>query len=114
MSTLDLTRADLIRALGRIAGRPAVDRAVRAHAETLAGAIGETDAGVTAKILPRGLADYVVVASGPNLFAREFGGMTTAAEPLIGRAIDKIASPHTPLSSRTHRAPSYQVRGQAP
>lgn len=91
MSTLDLTRADLIRALDRIAERPAIDRAVRARAEALAGAIGEADAGVTAEVLARGPADYLVAVSGPDLFAREFGALAAPAEPLIEPAIARVA-----------------------
>jgi hypothetical protein len=92
VSTLDLTRADLIRALGRIAERPAVDRAVRARAEALAGAIGEADPVVVARVLSRGPAVHVVAVSGPGLFAREFGALAEPAGPLIGRAIAHAAS----------------------
>lgn len=87
MSALDLTRGDLIRTLKRFAMRPAVDDAVKTKAEALAARIAETG-GVTAQASRRGVGDYVVTVSGPGLFAREFGGVDRAAEPVIAPAID--------------------------
>jgi len=86
MSALDLTRGDLIRTLKRIGRRPAVEDAVRATAESLAARIAET--GVTAQASRRGEGDYVVTVTGPGLFAREFGGVDRAPQPVIGPAID--------------------------
>ena len=89
MSALDLTRGDLIRALKRIGRRPAVDGAVRAKAEDLAARIAAAG-GVAARASRRGEGDYVITASGPGLFAREFGGIDRAPQPVVGPAVAKI------------------------
>jgi hypothetical protein len=87
MSAMDLTRSGLIRGLeAAIAARPAVDAAVRARAETIAARIAE--AGVEARVVRRGHADYAVEASGPELFAREFGSLDAPAEPVVGAAAE--------------------------
>ncbi len=82
MNTLDLTRRDLIRAL-----RPAVDGAVRARAEALARRIEDAAPDVTATTEGREDGGTVVTVSGPGLFAREFGSIDQAAEPVIGPAV---------------------------
>ncbi len=77
MSALDLTRSDLIRALGAtVAARPAVDAAVRARAEAIAARVAA--AGVEARVVRRGQADYAVEATG-RVFARNSGA--TPGEP---------------------------------
>lgn len=92
MSALGLTGGDLIRALARIGRRPAIDAAVRARAEDLAARIAEAD-GVTARASRRGEGDYVVTASGPGLFAREFGGVDRPPDPVVGPAVEGMAEP---------------------
>ncbi len=90
MSAIDLTRGDLIRALGAlVSARPAVDAAVRARAEAIAARVDE--AGVAARVVRRGHADYAVEANGPGLFARELGSLDAPAEPVIGPAADRWA-----------------------
>ena len=87
MSAIELTRAGLIRALeAAVAARPAVDAAVRSRAEALAGRIAE--AGLEARVLRRGPGDYTVEASGPGLFAREFGAHDTAADPVVAPLLE--------------------------
>lgn len=82
MRTLELTGRDLVRALTTaIVARPAVDAAVRSRAERTAARAAE--AGVEARVVRRGHADYTVEASGPGLFAREFGSLDAPAEPLV-------------------------------
>ncbi|MCB1487038.1 MAG: hypothetical protein KDJ88_06210 [Bauldia sp.] len=81
MRALDLTRRDLIRAL-----QPAIDGAVARRAEDLARRVvasGGVDADVSA---PRDGACAITV-SGPGLFAREFGSIDRAAEPVIAPAV---------------------------
>ena len=82
MNALKLTADGIVRAL-TAATRPTIDRAVRARADRLAAAI--EDRGVDARVIRRGDADCVVVASGNGLFAREFGG--------VGRAPDRVIAP---------------------
>ena len=92
---LSSIKDDLIRALGRLNERPAVDQAVRERAERLARAIEES-AGtepVTASVSRRGAADYRVAVSGPGLFGREFGPRETEAEPVIAAAIGRVTRP---------------------
>jgi hypothetical protein len=89
MSALDLTRADLIRALGAVTSRPAIDGAVRRRAEALAERIEA--AGIDARVVRRGPSGYAVEALGPGLFAREFGSRDAPAEPVVGPAIDALA-----------------------
>ena len=94
MSGLDLTGADLIRALGDIARRPAVDAAVRDRAEQLAADVARATGGpVTARVLRRGDGNYVVDVSGPGLFAREFGSLAAPPDPVVGPAVARLASP---------------------
>ncbi len=93
MSALDLTMRDLIRALSRLTARPAIDRAVRERAEAVAKRV-EAEAGgsVTAAVARRGEGAYVVAVSGPDLFAREFGSVDRAPDPVIGPAVEKMRS----------------------
>jgi hypothetical protein len=87
MSVIDITRGDLIRALGAmVAARPSVDAAVRSRAEAIAARINA--AGVEAHVVRRGRADYVVEARGTGLFAREFGSIDAPAEPVVGPAVE--------------------------
>jgi hypothetical protein len=94
VSALDLTGADLIRALGDVTKRPAVDGAVRARAEALAGEIERQAGGAptTVRVIRRGPSDYAVTVSAPGLFAREFGSLATPPDPLIGNAVERLAS----------------------
>lgn len=87
---LSLTGADLVRALGDVAASVAVDGAVRARAKDLARAL-EHDGDIAAQVGRRGPADYTVTASAPGLFAREFGGRETQADPVIGPAIRRLS-----------------------
>lgn len=85
MNALDLTQRGLIRALAAaVVRRPAVDAAVRARAEEAAARIAE--AGVAVRVVRRGHADYAVEASGPGLFAREFGSLDAPAGPVVAAA----------------------------
>jgi hypothetical protein len=87
MSAIDITRGDLIRALGAmVAARPAVDAAVRVRAEAIAASV--TEAGVAARVTRRGHADYAVEASGAGLLAREFGSIGAPPDPVVGRATE--------------------------
>ena len=98
---LSLTRDDLVRALSGLGDRrvmapgPAIDRAVAERAAALAREIEEIAGadGVTARVVRRGAATYEIVVSGPGLFAREFGSLTRAAEPVIAAAIDRAGRP---------------------
>lgn len=92
MRALDLTQADLLRALRQVASRPAVDRVVRARADEVAAAIEGEGQGASARVVRRGAGDYSVVVSAPNLLAREFGGAGVAPDPVIGPAIQRLAS----------------------
>jgi hypothetical protein len=91
MTTRDLTGAGIIRALGGF--RPAVTRALAARAGELAAAIAAREPGATATATERGEGEVVVTASAPGLFAREFGGLGTAPDPVIGPAIAEIGEP---------------------
>lgn len=87
MSAIDLTRDGLVRALeAAIAARPAVDRAVRAEADAIAGRMA--DAGIDVRVERRGQADYGVVASAPGLFSREFGSRDVAPDPVIAPSLE--------------------------
>jgi hypothetical protein len=89
MSAIDITRGDLIRALGAmVAARPSVDAAVRMRAEAIAGRIEA--AGVEARVVRRGHADYVVEARGAGLFAREFGSIDGPADPVVGPTAEAV------------------------
>jgi hypothetical protein len=92
MSALDVTQADLLRVLREVASRPAVDRAVRARANEVAAAIEGEGRGASARVVRRGVSDYSVVVSAPNLLAREFGDAGGAPDPVIGPAIQRLAS----------------------
>lgn len=62
MTARDLTRNGLIRALGgALAGRPAVDAAVRARAEEIAARM--VAAGAEVRVVRHGPGDYAVEAS---------------------------------------------------
>jgi hypothetical protein len=90
MSAIDITRGDLIRALGAlVAAQPAVDAAARTMAEAIAARLGE--AGVDARAVRRGHGDYAVEASGAGLFAREFGSVDAPADPIVRAAIEANA-----------------------
>jgi hypothetical protein len=96
VSTLDVTRGDLFRALAGLTARPAVDAVLRQRAEALverietrAAAAGLGEATVV-RILRHGPGNYEVAVSAPELFAREFGAHRVAADPLVGAAIDEI------------------------
>ena len=87
-SSLALTGADLARAIGKVAGLPSVDAALRARADALAAeAAGE---GIVTRVLRQGEGDYVVSVEGPGLFAREFGSLDRPAEPVIADAIARL------------------------
>jgi hypothetical protein len=94
MSALDLTGANLIRALGDIAGRPALARAMRAKAEALAEALQE-EARVETRIEEKG-DGLLVTAAAPGLFSREFGSLTAPARPAIAGAIGRLKRGGTP------------------
>ena len=84
-----LTGADLIHALRGLTRRPAVAAALRQRADALAAAI-EDAGGVTASV-GEGAGGPVVTASGPGLFAREFGALDAAPAPVIGPAVAAAA-----------------------
>jgi hypothetical protein len=88
MSAMQLTGANLIRALGTIAGRPALARAMRDRAEALADALAE-EAPVETRIDEKG-EDVVVTAAAPGLFAREFGSLAGPARPVVAGAIARF------------------------
>ena len=92
---LSSIRDDLIRALGRPAEHPAVDRAVRERAAALARAIERTPGPepVTARVLRSGAGEYRIAVSGPGFFTRELGSRETVAEPLIAEAIARVTRP---------------------
>ncbi len=65
--TLSLTMDGLVRALARLAERPAVDRAVADKAAAIAGAADAAGlAGVTTRVERLGPGDYAVTVSGPD------------------------------------------------
>lgn len=69
MRAIDLTRDGLLRALGAaVAGRPALDRAVRARADAVAA--GLADSGAEARVARRGHGDYAVESRNPGSAAR--------------------------------------------
>jgi hypothetical protein len=80
-----LTGGDLVRTIGNIAALPAVDDALKRSAEAVAAELAR--AGTETEILKRGDGDYLVVASGQGLFAREFGTVSAPAAPFVGAAI---------------------------
>ena len=88
MKARDLTRDGLVRALGDLAARPAVDGAVKASAERVADRIAAR--GVSAAVRRRGAGDQVVTATGPGLFTREFGGVDRASDPVVGPVLDGL------------------------
>jgi hypothetical protein len=87
MTPRGLTSSDLVRALGSLTSRPAVDAALRERAEQLADRIEARAEAADVRVVRRGPADYAVEVSAPNLFAREFGSQDAPADPLIGAAI---------------------------
>jgi hypothetical protein len=91
VSALDLTTRDLIRALSRVTA-PAIDRAVRERAAAIAKRIEATGGNLTVDVVRWGEGAYVVAVSGPDLFAREFGSVDRAPEPVIGPAVAKMRS----------------------
>ena len=111
----DLTGADLVRALGGLTRRPAVAAALRARAETLAAAI-EDAGGVTASVAERGAGDFVVTASGPSLFAREFGSLDRPAEPVVAAAVERMreGSPTSPRRGEVVSPASGRASGLGP
>jgi hypothetical protein len=92
MSGRELTSGDLVRALGSLTARPAVDAAVRTRAEMLAERIEARAGGEVAdvRVVRRGPAAYAVEVSAPNLFGREFGSLDKPADPLIGAAVAEL------------------------
>jgi len=86
--TLQLTAADLIRALGKVTALPSVDAAVKRRAEQVALELAR--AGTETNVLKRGDGDYVVTVSGPGAFAREFGSLAAPAEPFVGAAVARV------------------------
>ena len=90
MNARDLTGAGLIRALGGFRGSAGVTRALAARADQLATAIAAREPGATVTVVPRGAGELTINASAPGLFAREFGSMQGAPEPVIGPAIEDV------------------------
>jgi hypothetical protein len=93
VNALDLTTRDLIRALSRLTARPALDGAVRGRAEAVAKRIEATGGNLTVDVVRRGEGAYVVAVSGPDLFAREFGSVDHAPEPIVGPAVAAESAP---------------------
>jgi hypothetical protein len=87
MSAIDITRGDLVRAIGTlVAARPAVDAAVRARAEAIAA--GFTAGGGEARAVRRGHGDHAVEAGGAGLAGRTFGAIESRPAPVAGRAAE--------------------------
>ncbi len=85
---LKLTGADLVRALSAAVASPAVDRAVRQRAETVARAVAAAAGnGVATRLTRRESGDYVVSVAGAGLFAREFGSVDKPGDAVIADAI---------------------------
>jgi hypothetical protein len=82
MRPLDLTAIGIVRALSSI------DDAVRGKAEALAARLSEQ--GIESRTEAAGEAAYVVIASGENLFAREFGGVDRQADAVIDAAVQHL------------------------
>jgi hypothetical protein len=82
VTPLELTASGIVRALS------GVDGAVRRRTEALASLIAQR--GIDARIERRGDADYAVVATGENLFAREFGGVDRPPEGPVREAINDL------------------------
>lgn len=80
MTSRDLTRDGLLRALA--------DAAAARKAEAVAEAFA--DSGVEAGSRRRGPGDYVVRVTGPNLFARVHGSHDRGPDPLFGRTLDDL------------------------
>ncbi|MBN8996497.1 MAG: hypothetical protein J0H94_14855 [Rhizobiales bacterium] len=91
MNARELTGAGLVRALRGAAAGPAVARAVAARADTLAAAIAAKHPGATVTVTPREAAEAAVMVSAGGLFAREFGSLASAPDPVIGPAIDEVS-----------------------
>ena len=87
-SALALTGSDLIRALGDATALAAVDQAVRARADALAGELA--GATVVTRVLKRGAGDYVVTVAGADVFTREFGSQNAEPAPVIAGAIARV------------------------
>ena len=87
MSARIITAADLARALGGLARRPAVRAAVRERAETVADAAAGEGIAATVAEDPAGA---TVTLAGAGLFAREFGARDAVAEAVVPRAIESI------------------------
>ena len=91
MSARATTGADLVRALRGLSRRPAVRVALRERAEAVAAAIAEAGGeGVTATVVERSAGEAIVTASGPGLFAREFGSLDAPAEPVVAPAVERV------------------------
>lgn len=91
MTARATTGADLVRALRGLSRQPAVRAAVRERAETLAVAIEEIGGeGVAVTVAERSAGDVIVTASGPGLFAREFGSLAAPAEPVVAPAVERM------------------------
>jgi len=88
---LQLTGADLVRAVGSAAALPAVDAAVRGRAEKAAADLAR--AGTATRVLKRGDGDYLVTVSGSGVFAREFGAVDKPAEPFVAAALARAVKP---------------------
>lgn len=89
MSAIELTGANLIRAIGDIAGRPALARAMRAKADALAEAMAEA-APVETRIADAGDGALLVTAAAPGLFGREFGSAARPPRPVIAEAVARL------------------------
>jgi len=63
---LKLVGADLVRVLGRIRERPAVDRAVADRAQAVAREVQAAEEGSTARVVRRGPSDYAVTVTRPD------------------------------------------------
>jgi hypothetical protein len=96
------TAEDLVRALRGLTRRPAVGAALRERAEALAAAIAEAGGeGVSATVAERGPGEMIVTASGPGLFAREFGSLAAPAEPVVAPAVEEMRGSRLGLRPRT-------------
>lgn len=89
MTTTNLTRDGLIRALSRRA-RPMFDQAARRRAEKLVESLTDEERQLLATSIQRSEGHYAVTVAGPRLFDREFGSIDREADPVIGPAIETV------------------------
>jgi hypothetical protein len=88
---LQLTGADLVRAIGNAAALPAVDAAVARRAAAVAAELAA--AGTGTEVLKHGDSDYVVTVTGADVFAREFGAVGTPGAPFVAAALQRAGKP---------------------